>query len=107
MAVGTQPTSATINNVMTALAVQLREVMAAINHLNTQVTNGVLGDGQTTLESYGYSSADASAALNLIGYFNSVSEVYYGQLQAGGTGGTGATEFDYDNALSVLWNGQF
>lgn len=106
MSVGVQPTSATINNQLTSIAVQLRNAMTAINQLNTQVTNGVLGDGQATLESYGFSSDDATAALALIGYFNQAAQVYYGELQFGGTGGTGAAEFNLDNALSVLWAGQ-
>jgi hypothetical protein len=103
MSVGTQIVSSQMDQTLTALAVRLREVMHDIDDVYTQVTNGVLGNGTVTLESYGYSNSDATTALALLTDLATIAQVYAGQLQAGGTGGTGATLVNYDNALSVLW----
>lgn len=106
MSVGVQTSNVGIDQSLTDLAVEMRNVMAKVARLNTQVTNGVVGDALTTLEAMGYNSTDAAKALALIGFLNSVSEVYFGTVQFGGTGGTGAATFNADNALSVLWAGQ-
>jgi len=42
----------------------------------------------------------------MAGYMNTIAGCYYGTVQQGGSGGTGATEFNFNNALSVLWGGQ-
>lgn len=112
--VGTQPTNATVNNQLTAMAQQLRNLMQAAVNLSTQV-NGT-GQGLAFLESIGYSNAanplnpgsisDAEYALQLIAYFNTIAGVYDGSVQQGGSGGTGAVDFNFNNALAVLWNGQ-
>jgi hypothetical protein len=114
MPVGTQPTNATIDNQLTAMSLQLRNLMQAAVNLSTQV-NGT-GQGLAVLEGYGYSSAanagnpgdisDASYALQMIAYLNTVAEVYFGNVQQGGSGGTGAVTFNFNNALAELWNGQ-
>jgi hypothetical protein len=104
--VGTQPTSASINNQLTALAQQLRNLLFQAASLSTQV-NGT-GQGLAFLESVGYGSTanplnpgsitDAAYALQMVGYLNALSAVYLG--------GTQATGFNYNNALAVLWNSQ-
>lgn len=103
MSVGNQPTNGRLDNSMTDLANRLRQIMAQIRDLNTEINGG--GAGTATLETAGYDSADAATFLQLLAYFNTISGVYYGTVQAGGTGGTGAIDFDYDNALSALWAG--
>lgn len=111
MTVGTQANSQQIDAKLTQLAVQTRNVMTAVNYLNTQV-NGQ-GNGLAVLEAAGYSSgdnpdnpgsmSDAAYALQKLAYLSTISGCYYGTVQQGGTGGTGAAEFDFDNALSTLW----
>ena len=102
MAAGNQPTVVSVNNTLTSLAVQLRNVMGTIREQQTPIQNM----GSAGLQALGFTSADAASVLSFFGYMNSVEEVYYGQLQQGGTGGTGATLFNFDNALSAVWGGQ-
>lgn len=111
MTVGTQANSQQIDARLTQLAVQLRDVITRITQLNTQV-NGQ-GNGLTVLELAGYSSgdntdnpgsmSDAAYALQKLAYLSTVAGCYLGTVQQGGSGGTGAVEFDFDNALSTLW----
>lgn len=115
MTVGTQANSQQIDAKLTQLAVQMRNVMTAVSYLNTQV-NGQ-GSGLAVLEGAGYSNdanpdnpasmSDAAYALQKIAYLNTVAGCYYGTVQQGGDGGTGAATFDFDNALSTLWALQF
>lgn len=111
MTVGTQANSQQIDARLTQLAVQMRNVMANVTYLNTQV-NGQ-GNGLAVLEAAGYSGggnpdnpgsmSDAAYALQKLAYLSTLSGCYYGTVQQGGAGGTGAVEFDFDNALSTLW----
>jgi hypothetical protein len=100
MAVGIQVQSNQLDGRMTQLANSLRQIMGQIRDLNTEINGNA-----ATLETAGYDSADAAEFLQLLAYFNTISGVYYGAVQAGGTGGNGAIDFDYDSALSVLWAG--
>ncbi len=112
--VGVQPNNANINNSLTGIAVQMRTIMQQAANLSTQV-NGT-GQGLAYLEAAGFSSAanadnpgdqsDAAWALEVIAYFSTVAGVYFGTVQAGGSGGTGAVEFSYNEALASLWNVQ-
>jgi hypothetical protein len=112
--VGAQPNNANINNQLTNMAVQVRILMQQAVNLSTQV-NGT-GEGLAYLESIGFSSAantanpgdqsDAAFALQVIAYLNTIAGVYYGSVQQGGSGGTGASTFNFNNALAILWNVQ-
>lgn len=112
--IGTQPTNASINNQLTAMAQQLRNLLQQAANLSVQV-NGT-GQGLVYLESIGYGSTanplnpgsitDAAYALQMITYFNTLSGVYQGTVQQGGTGGTGASTFNFNNAFAILWNAQ-
>lgn len=112
--IGTQPTNASINNQLTAMALQLRDLLQQAANLSVQV-NGT-GQGLAYLTSIGYgnvanplnpgSITDAAYALQMISYLNTLSGVYEGTIQQGGTGGTGATTFNFNNAFAVLWNAQ-
>ncbi|HEX4715218.1 MAG TPA: hypothetical protein VH164_09855 [Ktedonobacteraceae bacterium] len=114
MSVGQQPTKASIDQSITAIAVQYRNLCQAMHNLNTQINGG--GSGLAYLQAIGYANTadslnpgsigDAQYALNLIGYFSTLSGVYYGTVQQGGSGGTGASDFNFDNALSPMWQGQ-
>jgi predicted Zn-dependent protease len=103
MSVGVQPNSNQLDGQMTNLANSLRKLMGQIRDLNTEINSS--GQGTATLETAGYDSTDAATFLQLLAYFETISGVYYGSVQAGGTGGAGAIEFDYDSALSALWGG--
>jgi len=92
----------------------MRDIMQQAVNLSTQVNGS--GQGLASLEAIGFSSAanpdnpgdqsDAAWALEVIAYFNTVAGVYFGTVQAGGSGGTGAVQFDYNEALASLWNVQ-
>lgn len=102
MAVGNQPTMQTVNNRAGSLAVNMRQIMDQAKDLETQVSAlGVSG-----LEAIGFSPADAANLVTLVNYMSTVAGCYYGTVQQGGTGGTGAITFNFDNALSALWGFQ-
>lgn len=85
----------------------MRDLMQQVVNLSTWI-NGQ-GNGLAYLEQLGYSSqadeenpggiSDAQMALNLIAYLNTVAGVYFGTA-------TQASEFDFNNQLSQLWNGR-
>lgn len=101
MAVGNQTSVDTVNNILSNLAVQLRTICDVIRIQQTFLTEL----GQSGLETVGFDSEDAASVLSFMGYLNTVAGVYYGQVQQGGSGGTGASLFDFDNALCALWGG--
>lgn len=103
MSVGIQPNNSQLNGNITQIANSLRKLMSQIQDLNTQV-NGT-GQGTVNLEGYGYDAADAVTFLQLLSYLNNIAGCYYGTVQQGGSGGSGAILFDFDNALSLLWAG--
>jgi hypothetical protein len=92
----------------------MRNLLGQIRNQNTAVNNQ--GQGLAYMEALGYTStadpanpssiSDAQYALNLLANLNTIGGVYYGTVQAGGSGGTGATLVNYDNILSPLWAGQ-
>lgn len=104
MSVGSQAGSGTVDQLLTNLSVGLRNTMQAINNLNMWV-NGQ-SQGLANLESMGYDTASAQTALSMIAYLNTIAGVYYGTVQQGGTGGTAATMFNFNQELSQLWAGQ-
>jgi hypothetical protein len=104
MTVGVQASNGTIDQQLTSLSVGLRNIMQNISNLSTWV-NGQ-DEGLAFLESTGYDSGDAATALSMIAYMNTISGVYYGTVQQGGSNGTAATNFNFNNELSVLWGGQ-
>ena len=114
MPVGAIIGSGQIDNIITALAVQLRDVMRHISDLNLTV-NGA-GTGLAYLQSIGYSNtanpanpggvSDAALALSVIAYLNTVAGCYFGTVQQGGTGGTGASVFNFNQQLAAVWGGQ-
>lgn len=114
MTVGGQANNGTIDSALTNLAVGIREIMRSATDLSTQVNSQ--GNGTAYLGSIGYSTvpsasnpggqSDAAYAVQLIAYMNTIAGVYYGTVQQGGTGGTGATTFNFNNALSAVWAGR-
>ena len=102
MTVGNQGTEASVNNLLSSLAVQLRGVCDEIRTQQTYITTL----GQAGLEAIGFDAADAASVIQMMNYLGNVAGVYYGTVQQGGSGGAGAILFDFDSALSGLWAGQ-
>jgi hypothetical protein len=102
----------TVLDNLTALAIQLRNTDDAIRTRMTEIT----GLGLAGLVKLGFGSApnpdnpgnmsDAEYVLTLYGYLSTNAGVYFGLVQQGGTGGTGAMTFDFNQGLSPVWNGQ-
>jgi hypothetical protein len=107
MTVGAQSNSASISQNITNLSVALRNLLQSASNLSLQI-NGT-GTGLATLEAMGFGStandanpgsiSDAAYALQLIGYLNTIAEIYYGDA-------TQPATFDYNNALAAMWAGQ-
>lgn len=114
MSVGSTIGSDQVNNILTSLAVKLRDDMRNIYNLN-QAVNGQ-GQGLAYLESIGFSAApnpanppdpnnpgeglsDAGLALSIIGYLNTVASLYFGTAAQ-------PDAFNFDQELSQVWAGQ-
>jgi len=107
MPVGSAIGSDQVNNIITSLAVRLRDVMTDIAELNLAV-NGQ-GAGLAYLQSVGYSNtsnpanpgsvSDAALALSVISYLNTVAGVYSGTATQG-------TQFNFNQQLSMVWGGR-
>lgn len=105
--VGATIGSGQIDNIITNLAVNLRDIMRNITNLNMSV-NGQAA-GLAYLESIGYGSvtnpanpggiSDAQYAQNMIGYLNTVASVYFGTVPQ-------TPAFNFDQELSQMWAGQ-
>lgn len=113
MAVGQQLNKAAIDQLLTNYSTRMRSLMQDVVNLSLTV-NGT-GQGLAVLEALGYSAtanpanpatmSDAAYALQLIAYLNTVAGVCNGTVQQGGSNGTGAVAFNFNNALAVLWAG--
>ncbi len=107
MPVGATIGSDQVNNVITALAVRLRDTCRQISDLNLAV-NGQ-GAGLAYLTSIGYSGtanpanpggiSDAALALSVISYLNTVASVYFGTAAQ-------TPAYNFDQQLSEVWAGQ-
>jgi hypothetical protein len=116
VSVGGQGGVSTVDNGLTNLSVGIRNLMEGVANLSTWVQGQGNGNLQQGLINLGYSTApsaqnpggvsDAVLATNLLGYMTTISGVYYGTVQQGGSGGTAATQFNFNTALGYLWAGQ-
>jgi|SRR5882724_5080859 len=107
MPVGATIGSDQVNNIITALAVNLRDACRHISNLNLAV-NGQ-GGGLAYLQSVGYgntpnpanpgSVSDAALALSVISYLNTVAGVYFGTAAQ-------TPAYNFDQQLSEVWAGQ-
>jgi hypothetical protein len=115
MPVGATIGSGQVDNIITNLAVNLRNIMRQISDLNLAVNGG--GAGLAYLQSIGYSNAsnpanpgsvsDAALALSTIAYMNTVSGCYFGTVRQGGDGtANSATLFNFNQQLAAVWGGQ-
>jgi hypothetical protein len=105
--VGTQPTNATINNALTGIALQMRNVVQSAANLSKQVNS--TGNALDYLVACGYGSAanadnpggisDAQLALNLLTNMETIVALATGNA-------TLTTATDFTGPLSLLWNAQ-
>jgi hypothetical protein len=95
MPVGNVPTQAQLNAQIAQLATQWRSAALASQYFQAYVS----GLGTAGLIAIGFSSPDATTLLTQANYMLSLSQIYQGTLQQGGTGGTGAILFNFENAL--------
>jgi hypothetical protein len=105
---GYQLTVPGINNAIGQLAVLQRNL--AIAQLRLQETIDALGGSDAAritalqnLPAGGYSAADAADVIAKVNAMANLAGVYYGTVQQGGTGGTGAILYDFDSALASAW----
>jgi hypothetical protein len=107
MSVGEQASKAAMDQNLTSLAVQLRQLMQQIVNEWTFVNNGATGTPVQVLTSIGYNNSnsdapgnqsDAAYASYLVNTLNTLAQVYFGRA-------TQSTDYDFDNALAVLWAG--
>jgi hypothetical protein len=97
--IGNQPTVAGLNNDLTQLATQMRDLMGQVTDFNLRVAalgaTGLENLGGTGL---GFSAADASAFLNMAAILNTPAAVYFGNA-------TQASEYNFNSALCPVWAG--
>lgn len=101
MSVGNQPTVPGLNAALTGYAQNLRGTMQAITNWTVQVQ----ALGTAGLVALGFTSGDAATFLQFAGYMSTVAGCYNGTVQQGGTGGTGASTFNFYTALSAVCAG--
>jgi hypothetical protein len=93
---------ATINHRLGQVAVSLRDVMLAAQRFQTAIVK--LGADDTAriqaLIADGCSPGDAAQIVTDANLLGNVAGVYYGQVQQGGSGGTGAVLYNFDDALA-------
>lgn len=94
MAVGNQPQLSAVNAALGNYATNLRDLCRSIANFAEWANS----EGQAGLVAIGFSSADATTFLNMVSYMNTISGVYFGTATQG-------TQFNFDNALSILWGG--
>jgi len=93
MTVGVQLTKAAVDQLITNLSVQMRDVLTDLS-LNV---NGQ-GGGLAYLEAIGYTAGDAATALAAISYLNTIAGVYFGTA-------TQDSDFDFNQTLAQYWGG--
>jgi hypothetical protein len=100
MPVGNQPTVAGINQSLSSLAIQMRNLMQQVKQFDQKIS----ALGATGLENIGgtgqgFNPADAASVIQLAGFLNKNAGVYFGT-------DTQATASNFDAALTVVWGDQ-
>jgi len=89
MAIGEQPTVASMNQELTSYVQQIRALMTQIQGFTEDVNDM----GAAGLQAVGFASADATAYMTDAGYLTTIQGVYFGTA-------TQATDFNFDNAFA-------
>jgi len=92
--VGIQVTQASVNAQIGSLALQMRNACRA----GVEFQEWILTLGASGLEALGFSSADATTALNMASYLNTMGAVFFGTAAQ-------TPAFNFDNALAGLYGG--
>lgn len=100
---GPVPAPAQLNAQLQGFALLLRNYGETISNYNEWFTQLETADVATY---FGVTSDQAAEIQTMVGYMNTLAQIYLGQVQQGGSGGSGATMFDFNDALSSLWGGQ-
>lgn len=98
MAIGNQPNVQQLNSQAAQLAGTWRSTADQTAALQAYVVSL----GHAGLMTLGFTDADATALLNAVSLMNTMALIFQGTVQQGGTGGTGASLFNFQNALVVL-----
>jgi hypothetical protein len=98
MAIGNTVTVASLNAQAAQLAMVWRNNSAATLTLQAYTT----AQGSSGLVTLGFTSGDATSLIALVNNMGTLAGVYNGTVQQGGTGGTGASLFNFGNALTAL-----
>jgi hypothetical protein len=98
MAIGNQPNVAQLNSQAAQIASTWRSTAQQTLALQAYVT----GLGQAGLVALGFTSGDATAFIAAVNNMSTVAQIFQGTVQQGGTGGTGASLFNFQNALVAL-----
>lgn len=108
MTVGQQATKASMDQTLTAVAVQLRQIMSTVNARWTFVNNGAAGAAVDVLAAIGYDNTnatspggltDAAYAEYVLNQLHTMAAIYYGQAAQ-------PSVYDFDNALAPMWAAQ-
>ena len=102
MSVGAQTSQGAVNQELSELAREWRDLAART--LRRQAEYNKLT--ATGLQGLGFSSADAATVLDDINHMATCAGCYKGTVQQGGSGGTGAILFNFEDFLTHLWGGQ-
>ena len=98
MAIGNQPNVQQLNSQAAQLASAWRSDAQQALALQAYVT----ALGQAGLVALGFVAADATAFTTAVNNMATMAQIFQGTVQQGGTGGTGATLFNFQNALVAL-----
>lgn len=98
MAIGNDPNTAQINSQIAQLASQWRTIAQQTQAFQAYV----VALGSAGLIAKGFTSGDAAAILQQSAYMATLAGVYQGTVQQGGSGGTGASLFNFQNALVAV-----
>lgn len=108
MSVGEQATKAGMDQALTQLAVQMRNLMQQVQNEWTNVNNGAAGTPAAVLVQMGYDNtnsdapgaqSDAAYADYVLNTMNTMAQVFFGNA-------TQADTFNFYNALAPLMAGQ-
>jgi hypothetical protein len=95
MAIGDQPTVASVNQALTSFSSGLRNLCQQIKDEQEEITDM----GTAGLIALGFSSGDAANVVTMFNYMSTIAGVYFGTA-------TQPATFNFDNALSGLWGGE-
>lgn len=101
MAIGISTDPATLNGEVAAIARAWRDVALESTRLATWLSKQ---DDATVAAAYNIAAGDVAQLRADVGYFATLAGVYNGTVQQGGTGGTGASTFNFGDALTP-WTG--